>query len=91
MTTGIEDISILMDESKGLRIYNLKGQLIKVEQKKDINEVLNVYGDKSGHWLSELTHNERPWKETRSYSGVKPGDACNKIISRISSIIWKIK
>jgi len=39
MATGIEDISVLMDESKGLRIYNLKGQLIKVEQDKSLDEV----------------------------------------------------
>lgn len=39
MATGIEDMSVLMDESKGLRIYNLKGQLIKVEQDKSIDEV----------------------------------------------------
>ena len=41
MTTGIEDMAVLMDESKGLRIYNLKGQLIKVEQDKGIDDVKN--------------------------------------------------
>ena len=41
MTTGIEDMSVMMDESKGLRIYNLKGQLIKVEQDKGIDDVKN--------------------------------------------------
>ena len=41
MTTGIEDMAVLMDEIKGLRIYNLKGQLIKVEQDKDIDDVKN--------------------------------------------------
>lgn len=39
MATGIEDMSVLMDESMGLRIYNLKGQLIKVEQDKSLDEV----------------------------------------------------
>ena len=39
MATGIEDMSVLIDESKGLRIYNLKGQLIKVEQDKSLEEV----------------------------------------------------
>lgn len=39
MTTGIEEISVLMDESKGLRIYNLKGQLIKTEHGESIDEV----------------------------------------------------
>lgn len=40
MATGIEDITqVLIDENKGLRIYNLKGQLIKVEQDKSLEEV----------------------------------------------------
>jgi len=39
MATGIEDMSVLMDESMGLRIYNLKGQLIKVEQDKSLDDV----------------------------------------------------
>ena len=39
MTSGIEEISVLMDESMGLRIYNLKGQLIMVEQDKNFEEV----------------------------------------------------
>lgn len=30
-----------------------------------IDAVLKFYGDKSGQWLSELTHRERPWAEAR--------------------------
>jgi uncharacterized phage-associated protein len=30
-----------------------------------VKGVLNFYGDKSAHWLSELTHRERPWKDAR--------------------------
>jgi uncharacterized phage-associated protein len=34
-------------------------------QRGSIEAVLDFYGDKSGHWLSELTHKEAPWKEAR--------------------------
>ncbi len=51
-------------------------------QKTDIDNVLQFYGDKESHWLSELTHQERPWKETREAAGARPGDVCTKIISK---------
>ncbi|OYV04561.1 MAG: hypothetical protein CFE26_16230 [Verrucomicrobiales bacterium VVV1] len=35
------------------------------EAKKTIDSVLKFYGDKSGHWLSELTHKEHPWRDAR--------------------------
>lgn len=31
------------------------------EQKGVIDDVLKCYGDKEPHWLSDLTHGERPW------------------------------
>jgi uncharacterized phage-associated protein len=34
-------------------------------QRGSIDAVLDFYGDKSGHWLSELTHKEAPWKDAR--------------------------
>lgn len=43
-----------------------------------MNAVLNYYGDKEPQWLSELTHKELPWKETRT--GVPMGAPCNKVI-----------
>ena len=30
-----------------------------------LNAVLDYYGDKEPHWLSELTHKEDPWKNAR--------------------------
>jgi uncharacterized phage-associated protein len=33
--------------------------------KETIDSVLKFYGDKTGQWLSELTHNERPWRDAR--------------------------
>ncbi len=35
------------------------------EQQDTVNGVLQFYADKSAQWLSDLTHAERPWLETR--------------------------
>lgn len=37
-----------------------------------IDAVLEFYGSRSAHWLSELTHIERPWQEARY--GLAPGE-----------------
>lgn len=41
-------------------------------ERETVAAVLDVYGDKSGAWLSELTHRERPWREARK--GLLPGE-----------------
>ena len=33
---------------------------------KSIDAVVGYYGDKSSHWLSQLTHEEPPWKDARA-------------------------
>ena len=50
------------------------------DQIETMNAVLAGYSDKSPSWLSELTHKERPWKETRGT--VRPGSNCNRVISK---------
>lgn len=35
------------------------------DEKDTIDVILKKYGKKSAHWLSELTHKERPWKRAR--------------------------
>ncbi len=45
---------------------------LDAEGKETVDAVLDYYGDKSSHWLSELTHAEPPWKEARGNLG--PGD-----------------
>lgn len=30
-----------------------------------IDAILRTYGDKSGKWLSDLTHSEKPWQDAR--------------------------
>lgn len=47
-----------------------------------INKVLEFYGNKEPHWLSELTHLENPWKHARI--GYAPGERCNIIIKKES-------
>jgi uncharacterized phage-associated protein len=41
----------------------------KVNLEKDteelLNEVINMYGQHTAYYLEQLTHTERPWKETR--------------------------
>jgi uncharacterized phage-associated protein len=49
------------------------------EAKMTIDSVLKFYGDKTGHWLSELTHKERPWRDARV--GLSDDDRCNRAIT----------
>lgn len=44
-----------------------------------IDAVLDAYGEKTAHWLSELTHSEPPWQEARE--GLKPMERGTKLIS----------
>jgi len=47
-----------------------------------IDAVLEFYGDKEPHWLSELTHLERPWREARGDCpiGYPSGSIINKAL-----------
>ena len=49
-----------------------------------INKVLDFYGTKDGAWLSDLTHKEKPWRETRDKCRVKDGEYCEAIITKAS-------
>lgn len=68
-------------DAKNLPSYANIENLTECE-KNTIDEVLSVYGDKSAHWLSELTHKERPWRETRANAGAKPGEPCDAVIPK---------
>lgn len=56
-----------------------KSKNLTESEKETIDSILHVYGDKPPAWLSELTHNENPWKEARKGLGL--GERGNKIIS----------
>lgn len=60
------------------------GHNLSFIERENIDKVLDFYGDKEGHWLSELTHKERPWKEARQKANVLPGDLCSEIITKES-------
>ena len=52
------------------------------EQINVINTVKEFYGQYSGAWLSELSHKETPWKETREINKVGVGERCSAVISK---------
>ncbi len=43
-----------------------------------IDQVLKVYGNKTAQWLSNLTHEEAPWKDARG--DLSPMDRSNTVI-----------
>jgi len=47
-----------------------------------MDSVINYYGDKAPFWLSELTHNENPWKLARR--GLSVGEHSTEIIQKES-------
>lgn len=49
-----------------------------------VEAVLGYYGQKSGQWLSELTHREAPWREARK--GLATGERGNREISLASML-----
>ncbi len=66
----------LYDQHKGsfyvTEIPSGNSELLSSNQKDSIDQVLRAYGDKSGQWLSDLTHMENPWIEARK--GISPGE-----------------
>jgi len=54
-------------------------QNLDAEARETIDAVLSLYGNKDSQWLSNLTHQEDPWKDARV--GLRPGDKGNKEIT----------
>ncbi|MBW1614810.1 MAG: DUF4065 domain-containing protein [Deltaproteobacteria bacterium] len=52
---------------------------LTTKERTTIDSVLKYYGHRSAIWLSELTHNERPWKEARK--GLGPNERGNREIT----------
>ena len=48
-------------------------------QRETVDAVLEFYGNKSGQWLSKLTHRETPWRKARI--GLDDGDRSNREIT----------
>jgi uncharacterized phage-associated protein len=49
------------------------------EQRETIDAVLQFYGDKPSQWLSDLTHQEAPWRDARK--GYASGEYCDREIT----------
>jgi uncharacterized phage-associated protein len=65
------------------RISKIKGgdpTRLNPEQRETIEAVLETYGDKSPQWLSNLTHCEAPWRDTRRLAGLSEGERGNAVI-----------
>lgn len=53
-------------------------QKLGTDAKDTIESVLSFYGDKTAQWLSDLTHQEAPWRDARA--GLAPVEAGNSEI-----------
>lgn len=51
-------------------------------ERETVDIVLNAYGGKPAHWLSELTHREAPWKDARRTAGLNDGERGNAVITQ---------
>jgi uncharacterized phage-associated protein len=49
-------------------------EALKPEEIQTIDVVLDYYGARSAHWLSELTHREMPWRRAREEAGLAEGE-----------------
>lgn len=49
-------------------------------EKQTVDAVLKFYGKQSGFYLSQLTHQEDPWKDARK--GYAPGESCDVEITK---------
>lgn len=72
----------VFDEHRNMfNIDRTSGDPSKLSEKQidTIQSVISYYGDKPSQWLSDLTHLEDPWKNTRD--GLAPGERSNRVIS----------
>jgi len=70
----------LYEKHKGrFYITHIKGSpdKLKKNQIETIEAVLEVYGDKTSDWLSQLTHREAPWQLARSRAHLGYGERGN--------------
>ncbi len=60
------------------------GEQLTNDEKDVIDRVVEFYGKRDPHWLSQLTHMELPWKDARARSGVTDQDRSNEEITHQS-------
>ena len=66
-----------VDESWGAKHGD--ADVLSHQEAASVDAVLGFYASKSGQWLSELTHRERPWRDARK--GVPEGERSNRLIA----------
>lgn len=66
-------------ESNDLEDY-VDGYEFSKDEIETLNVVMSDYGHREAFWLSELTHSERPWRETRG--SLPLGERSTKIIPK---------
>jgi uncharacterized phage-associated protein len=52
---------------------------LTASERASIDSVLKFYGSRTGRWLSDLTHQERPWNQART--GLSPGGRSDREIT----------
>jgi uncharacterized phage-associated protein len=50
-------------------------------ERESVDAVLDGYGDLSAYQLSQLTHQEPPWRNARGRAGAEPDDRCSERLS----------
>ena len=55
-------------------------ELLEQNERETVDAVLAAYGDKAAHWLSELTHQEDPWRLARERGGLRDRERGNAVI-----------
>jgi uncharacterized phage-associated protein len=79
-------VRALYEEHKGVfqieRIPLGKPDDLTENQRNTIDTVLKFYGNRPSQWLSDLTHQEDPWKTARS--GIPSGEPSSAVISLAS-------
>ena len=53
--------------------------VLTVQERETVDAVLDFYGGKTSKWLSDLSHQEDPWKKARH--GISDGEFCDREIT----------
>lgn len=69
---------LMMNEVINIKDLNIKVPKFPERTENLLKEVMSIYGEHSAYYLEQLTHKERPWKETRG--NLEPYAASNKVI-----------
>ncbi len=70
----------IIDKDTTMFDDKLSGVKLSKDEKETVEAVLDYYGDKEPHWLSDLTHLELPWIEARG--NCEKGAYCNNVIDK---------